>query len=111
MHKQKNFIYKNEEFLCDYCQTQNSKPERGIRNHCKQCLCSKHVDLEIPGDRESECQGRMVPIRIKSDKKREWVITHLCERCKETSNNMIQSDDNHELIAKLVHNTNLQNLS
>ena len=30
------------------------------RNHCPNCLCSVHLDIE-PGDRESDCGGLMEP--------------------------------------------------
>lgn len=110
MHNRNNFIYRNETFTCEYCETENTRPERGIRNHCFNCLASKHVDEELPGDRLSECHGKMVARRIKSDPKREWVLQHNCMKCHHKSNNMTQSDDNSELITKLIHDTNLQNL-
>ena len=33
------------------------------RNHCPNCLCSLHVDIE-PGDRESDCGGIMDPVGV-----------------------------------------------
>ena len=33
------------------------------RNHCPNCLCSLHVDIE-PGDRESDCGGIMEPVAV-----------------------------------------------
>ncbi len=33
------------------------------RNHCPNCLYSVHLDEE-PGDRESNCHGRMEPIGV-----------------------------------------------
>ena len=33
------------------------------RNHCPNCLCSVHLDIE-PGDREADCGGLMEPIAV-----------------------------------------------
>ena len=33
------------------------------RNHCPNCLCSVHLDIE-PGDRESDCGGLMEPVAV-----------------------------------------------
>ena len=49
------------------------------RNHCPNCLYSIHLDNE-PGDRESDCHGRMEPIR--------------CLRCGKISSNRVAADDN-----------------
>lgn len=35
----------------------------GQRNHCPNCLYSVHLDNK-PGDRSSECHGRMEPIGV-----------------------------------------------
>ena len=33
------------------------------RNHCPNCLCSVHLDIE-PGDRASDCGGLMEPVAV-----------------------------------------------
>ena len=50
------------------------------RNHCPNCLYSIHLDNE-PGDRESDCHGRMEPIGVWVRKNGEWAIIHRCVRC------------------------------
>ena len=35
----------------------------GHRNHCPNCLCSLHDDVE-PGDRASDCGGIMDPVGV-----------------------------------------------
>lgn len=109
MQKRKNFIYINEPFTCQYCTTNNPLPRTGIRNHCLQCLCSKHVDDQLPGDRACECHGQMKPTSIKSDQKRGWILTQSCLLCGNSSNNKVAEDDNIDLIANLIHKTNLRN--
>ena len=63
------------------------------RNHCPNCLSSLHVDIE-PGDRESECHGRMEPIGVWVRKNGEWAIIHRCIRCGKISSNRVAADDN-----------------
>ena len=72
--KRKNFIYKNEEFVCDNCGEQNFVIRPEIRNHCRKCLCSKHVDNDVPGDRESDCLGLMRPKRAYYHKKKGYMV-------------------------------------
>jgi hypothetical protein len=109
MQKRKNFIYINEPFNCEYCNTSNPLPQKGIRNHCNTCLCSKHVDDDLPGDRDSKCHGQMTPTSIKGSQKREWILTHTCLECGKKNNNKIAEDDNIDIIAELIHKTNLRN--
>lgn len=63
------------------------------RNHCPNCLCSKHVDNE-PGDRESDCGGLMEPIAVWVRKGGEWALIHRCRICGALSSNRIAADDN-----------------
>ncbi|OGL52219.1 hypothetical protein A3K55_00195, partial [Candidatus Shapirobacteria bacterium RBG_13_44_7] len=58
----KNFIRKKENFGCEVCGKEVAGD--GYTDHCEACLWGKHVDREIPGDRASECQGLMEPIRV-----------------------------------------------
>ena len=81
------------------------------RNHCPFCGWSKHVDLERPGDRKSECQGEMKPIgltfkeegRDKYGRKKqgEIMLVHQCTRCGKISINRIAADDNPAMIEKV----------
>jgi len=63
------------------------------RNHCPNCLCSLHVDIE-PGDRESDCGGVMEPIAAWVRNNGEWALIHRCRRCGDLSSNRIAADDN-----------------
>ena len=63
------------------------------RNHCPNCLWSIHLDNE-PGDRESDCRGRMEPIGVWVRKNGEWAILHRCMVCGKISSNRIAADDN-----------------
>ncbi|MCR5052984.1 MULTISPECIES: RNHCP domain-containing protein [Streptococcus] len=65
----------------------------GHRNHCPNCLSSKHVD-EMPGDREAKCGGQMKAIAVWTRSDKEWAIIHRCEQCGKLSSNRIAADDN-----------------
>ena len=63
------------------------------RNHCHNCLCSLHVDVE-PGDRASDCGGIMDPVGVWVRKSGEWAIIHRCRRCGQLRSNRVAADDN-----------------
>ncbi len=63
------------------------------RNHCPNCLSSKHVDNE-PGDRDSDCGGVMEPIGVWVRKNGEWAVIHRCKQCGKLSSNRTAADDN-----------------
>jgi hypothetical protein len=50
------------------------------RNHCPECLWSKHVDVK-PGDRASSCHGLMQPERLDHRSGKGLVIVHRCVQC------------------------------
>lgn len=84
-----------EVFTCKACGREVIPEGAGSdhRNHCPNCLCSLHVDIE-PGDRESDCGGIMDPIAVWVRKNGEWAIIHRCRRCGALSSNRIAADDN-----------------
>ena len=53
----------DEEFICLNCGYEVSKLNYTARDHCPNCLYSRHVDI-MPGDRMKECCGLMKPIFI-----------------------------------------------
>ena len=63
------------------------------RNHCPNCLSSIHLDNE-PGDRRSECHGRMDPIGVWVRKNGEWAVIHRCRCCGKICSNRTAADDN-----------------
>ena len=63
------------------------------RNHCPNCLCSLHLDIE-PGDREADCGGIMDPVGVWVKKNGEWAVIHRCRRCGHLSSNRTAADDN-----------------
>lgn len=94
---------RNETFECEYCHASvATHPEGSARNHCPICLCSKHVDSTIPGDRASECHGQMRPIGIDYRKNKGYMIEHQCTKCQKTILNKVAPDDNFlEFVKKL----------
>lgn len=84
-----------ETFVCRSCGMTVVPDGAGSahRNHCPNCLCSKHLDIE-PGDREADCGGLMEPIAVWVRKNGEWAIIHRCRVCGALSSNRIAADDN-----------------
>lgn len=93
----KKFQRKIEDFTCEKC-GEKVKGD-GYTNHCPVCLWSKHVDVN-PGDREANCGGLMKPTNIETEKK-EYVITHRCEKCGHEKRNKSIPIDNFDEILKI----------
>ncbi|MFH1012311.1 MAG: RNHCP domain-containing protein [Candidatus Peregrinibacteria bacterium] len=94
----------NEGFTCanKKCGKTVKALEHGTcRNHCPFCLFSMHVDLEVPGDRLSECHGLMAPIGLELNKKKGARVEHLCQLCGFKNFNRTAPDDNLDLICEL----------
>jgi uncharacterized Zn finger protein len=101
MNKKKNFVARNENFICDHCGRHVVAIKKGTyRNHCPACLYSKHVDDSVPGDRGSKCQGLMEPRGIVLSGKG-YVLIHHCLECGKVSNNKTAPDDNFEKLLEL----------
>lgn len=96
--KKQNFIRQIEDFICENCQTKIKG--NGYTNHCSNCLFSKHVDLDTPGDRKSSCKGLMEPVGIELTHG-EYVIIHKCLKCGKFIKNQTSPEDNFEKIIKL----------
>lgn len=72
---------RNEGFVCVHCGVNVRPLENGsCRNHCPQCLASKHLD-EVPGDRAGHCGGLMECVAVQQDARRGWMLVHRCTRC------------------------------
>lgn len=95
----KHFIRKKEDFVCQICG--NIIKGSGYTNHCPKCLWSKHVDLEIPGDRASACNGMMEPFLVET-KKGCYYLLHRCQKCGKTMRNKTNPQDSFEKILEIV---------
>lgn len=94
----KNFVRKKENFGCKVCKKEVKGA--GYTNHCPNCLWSRHVDEEVPGDRSAQCKGLMEPIGVEI-KKDEYVLTHRCTKCGKKTRNKTAKEDKLEEIKKL----------
>lgn len=79
----------NTAFLCANCGRKVVPLTNGnYRNHCPFCLYSLHVDLR-PGDRASDCGGRMKPVGLVYNSRKGWQLVHRCEKCGAVTRNKI----------------------
>ena len=87
---------RDQAFKCGHCKQFIGAPISGgrHRNHCPNCLHSKHVDAKTPGDRLSECRSLMAPVGVLNRRNGEQVILHRCLGCGKESPNRIAADDN-----------------
>ncbi len=95
----------NTAFRCDRCGADVVANTDGhYRNHCAQCLWSKHVDLK-PGDRASDCAGLMEPIGLVDKSGKGWQIVHRCTVCGQRQPNRVvregQSPDDLDALLEL----------
>ena len=97
----RKFTKIDEEFVCEHCGKKVEKLGYTCRNHCNNCLYSKHVDIN-PGDREETCHGLLEPIKVELDSKKGYVIVYRCQKCGAIRKNKAAEDDNMELIISLT---------
>lgn len=95
----KNFTMRDEEFICSNCGYKVNKLKYTSRDHCPNCLYSKHVDI-MPGDRMNTCNGLMIPLGIEKYKNT-YKIIYKCSKCHQIHKNIMATDDNYDLIIKL----------
>lgn len=81
----------NFSFICEKCGFNVGPAKKTSRNHCPQCLYSKHVDI-VPGDRKEVCQGLMETVDY-DYKGGEVVLIQKCIKCGKLQNNKAASDD------------------
>ncbi len=91
----------NQGFTCGHCEAEVAPAAGTARNHCPQCLWSRHVDDKAPGDRVSTCGGLMEPAAV-YQKHGEWVVVHRCADCDKEQPNKCAEDDNCEGIIDLT---------
>ena len=91
-------------FRCGHCRLDVPADAVGTthRNHCPNCLWSRHLDDDTPGDRAAECGSLMEPIAITVRGDGEWVLVHRCTGCDEVHLNRSAGDDNPLLLVRLA---------
>jgi DNA-directed RNA polymerase subunit RPC12/RpoP len=98
----KRFKMIDEGFVCTVCGADVPSLGRTARDHCPECLCSLHVDIN-PGDRAADCGGILSPVGIKNGKKGIQIV-YKCQKCGMGKVNIIADDDNYEFILRLSQN-------
>ena len=101
----KNFKMIDEAFICEVCKYKVSPLKYTARDHCPNCLSSKHVDNN-PGDRACTCKGILKPIDVEKGSKDTLKIIYKCEKCGMIKKNKMANDDNFDLILKIMENKN-----
>ena len=99
----KNFTKNDSEFVCEHCGAKVEKLGYTSRDHCPNCLASKHVDV-FPGDRQNTCKGTMFPVGVLV-KKDGYTIEYECSVCGAHHNNKSAEDDNFETILSVMNKT------
>jgi DNA-directed RNA polymerase subunit RPC12/RpoP len=91
-------------FRCRHCglDVPVDAPGTAHRNHCPNCLWSRHVDDDTPGDRAVECGSQMEPLAVAVRHDGEWVLIHRCTGCDALNLNRTAGDDNPLLLLRLV---------
>ena len=95
---------RDQAFKCGHCKQFIGAPLSGgkHRNHCPNCLYSKHVDRSMPGDRRSDCGSLMAPVGIMSRRNGEQMILHRCLGCGKEAPNRIAADDDPTLLLRVA---------
>jgi hypothetical protein len=93
-----------DSFRCRNCRLDVSMTAPGTkhRNHCPSCLWSRHVDDDVPGDRDADCAGTMEPIAVWVRENGEWALIHRCGGCSTLRVNRIAGDDNPLMLMRLA---------
>lgn len=91
-------------FRCGNCRLDVSyrAPGTAHRNHCPNCLWSRHLDDDRPGDRAADCGSLMEPIAVTVRGDGEWVLVHRCGGCDELHLNRTAADDNPLMLLRLA---------
>lgn len=89
----------DEEFICEKCGFHVDILGYSCRDHCPNCLYSKHVDIS-PGDRSNKCKGLLKPIGMEKFKDT-YKIIYRCEKCGKEHKNVMAKDDNINVLINL----------
>lgn len=93
----------DQAFKCGHCKQFIGAPISGgrQRNHCPNCLYSRHVDGKMPGDRRATCHALMRPVGLHTRRNGEEVLIHECLGCGKRDPNRIAADDNPVLLLEI----------
>ena len=91
-------------FRCGHCGLDVSTHALGTahRNHCPNCLWSRHLDDDTPGDRDADCGSLMEPIAIGVRGSGERVLVHRCTGCDALRLNRAAGDDNALILLRIA---------
>lgn len=91
-------------FRCRHCQLDVPLDAPGTRhrNHCPYCLWSRHVDDDVPGDRDAACGSSMEPLAVAVRGDGEWLLLHRCVACDQLRLNRTAGDDSPLLLLRLA---------
>lgn len=95
----KTFTEVDEAFTCEKCGFRVDRLGYSCRDHCPNCLYSKHVDKN-PGDRKNKCHGLLKPVGMEKFKDT-YKIVYLCEKCEKERKNVMAKDDNMNVLINL----------
>ena len=104
---EKMFTMIDESFKCDVCGHLVPKLNYTARDHCNNCLCSKHLDIN-PGDRSANCGGILEPIEIEKGSKDKYKIVYKCNKCGMIKRNVMAEDDNFEKVLEIMRTTSMK---
>jgi hypothetical protein len=91
-------------FRCRHCRLDVSTfaPGTRHRNHCPNCLWSRHLDGDVAGDRAADCGGSMEPVAVCVREDGEWSLVHRCGGCATVRLNRVAGDDNPLVLMRLA---------
>jgi hypothetical protein len=93
-----------QSFRCHHCRLDVpfDAPGTAHRNHCPNCLWSRHLDDHRPGDRAAECGSSMEPLAVAVRGDGEWLLVHRCTGCGLVRLNRTAGDDQPLLLVRLA---------
>lgn len=99
-----NFKKNDEGFVCANCGAKIKPLGYTSRDHCSKCLCSLHIDI-MPGDRQNECMGLLVPVDIETNSQKGYIIVYKCDKCGKIHKNKFAQDDDKNTLIKIMNKT------
>ena len=104
IYTMKKFTKNDEGFVCVNCNKNVKALNYTSRDHCPYCLCSIHIDI-LPGDRQNDCKGLLIPVDLEYNQKKGYVIVYKCQKCGMLHKNKVAVDDDKFMITKVSNKT------